>query len=145
MSFSNVVKLGAGSKLFFENPYLPGVFLLLDNAISFGATGEKGEFIETTPISKTTKTYTRGLKTPPDREFVLQDIPADANYALYLNAVKDEANVASIKHRIDYANGRRAEFVVIMNGFMMDEAEGGNYLKMKVAGQQSGDTAWSEF
>lgn len=145
MSFSNTVKLGAGSKLSFENPYSPGIFLLLDNAMSFGQTGEKGEFIETTPISKKTKTYTRGLKTPPDREFVFQDIPADPNYQLYLAAVKDEDNVTSIKHRIDYSNGRRAEFIVIMNGFMLDEAEGNSMLKMKVAGQQSGDTVWSEF
>lgn len=145
MAFSTVVKIGAGSKLYFENPYAPGTFLLLDNAISFGATGEKGEFIDVTPISKTTKQFTRGLKTPPDREFEFFDIPGDANYQIYLQAVKDEDNVAQIKHRIDFKNGRRAEMNVVMNGYMLDSPEGGNALKMKVSGQQSGDTVWSEF
>lgn len=145
MSFSTVAKLGAGSKLYFENPSAPGVFLLLDNVLNLGQTGEQGEFVEITPISKTVREYIRGLKTPPNKQLTFNDVPADANYALYLSKVDDEANVASIKHRIDYANGRRAEFTIVASGRVVDEADGNAQLKMIVFGQQSGETVWSEY
>jgi len=145
MSFSTVAKLGAGSKLYFENPSAPGVFILLDNALNLGQTGEQGEFVETTPISKTVREYIRGLKTPPTKQLTFNDIPGDANYALYLSKVDDEANVASIKHRIDYSNGRRAEFSIVASGRVVDEADGNTQVKMLVFGQQTGATTWSEY
>jgi hypothetical protein len=144
MSFSTVAKLGAGSKLYFENPAAPGTFILLDNALTLGQSGEQGEFVETTPISKTVREYIKGLKTPPSKQLSFNDVPADTNYALYLSKVDDES-VASVKHRIDYSNGRRAEFTVVMSGRVLDEADGNTQLKMQVFGQQSGATVWSEF
>lgn len=145
MSFSTVAKLGAGSKLYFENPSAPGTWLLLDNALNLGQTGEQGEFVEVTSISKTVREYIRGLKTPPTKQLTFNDIPADANYALYLSKVDDEANVASIKHRIDYSNGRRAEFSIVASGRVVDEADGNTQIKMLVFGQQTGATTWSEY
>lgn len=143
--FATVAKLGAGSKLYFENPSAPGAYLLLDNALLFGQTGEQGEFVETTPISKKVREYIRGLKTPPTKQITFNDVPGDANYQAYLAAVRDEDNVAAIKHRIDYENGRRAEFNMVANGHLMDEATGDAQLKMLVFGQQTGATVWSEF
>lgn len=145
MSFSTVAKLGAGSKLYFENPSAPGVWILLDNALTLGQTGEQGEFVEVTPISKTVREYIRGLKTPPNKQLSFNDIPANADYALYLSKVDDEVNVPSIKHRIDYSNGRRAEFTLVQSGRVLDEADGNTQLKMQVFGQQSGATVWSEY
>jgi hypothetical protein len=144
MSFSAKAKIGAGSKLYFENPAVPGVFLLLSNCLSFGATGEEGEFVESTPISEITKTYMRGMSTPPKKEFNFLDVPENENYQLYLALVNDKS-VDSIAHRIDYSNGRRCTFSVVMNGNTLESAEGNTPLKMKVMGQQTGETVWSEF
>lgn len=143
--FSTVAVIGAGSTLYFEPPTAPGTWLKLDEALTLGQTGEQGEFVETTPISKKVREYIRGLKTPPDKQITFNDVPADANYQQYLAAVDDEDNVATIKHRIDYANGRRAEFTMVANGRVVDEAEGNTQLKMIVFGKQSGATVWSEF
>lgn len=143
--FSTVAVIGAGSTLYFEPPNAPGTWLELDNALNLGQTGEQGEFVEVTPISKKVREYIRGMKTPPDKQITFNDIPGKANYAAYLGFLRDEENVPNIKHRIDYANGRRAEFVLVSNGMMVDEAEGGAQLKMLVFGKQSGATDWSEF
>jgi len=144
MTFSTVAKLGAGSKLFFEDPATPDTYLLLDNALTIGQVGEQGEFIETTPISKTVRGYIRGLKTPPQKTLGFNDIPADANYQAFIAAWDDEANTASIKMRVDYSNGRRAEFNVVSSGRVVDEAQGSAQLQMMFFAQQSGATVWSE-
>jgi hypothetical protein len=143
--FKTVATLGAGSTLYYEPPNAPGTRVALDNALNLGQTGEQGEFIETTPISKKVREYIRGMKTPPDKQISFNDVPGDAAYEAYLGFIRDEDNVTSIKHWIDYANGRRAEFVIVPNGHMMDEAEGNAQLKMLVFGKQSGKTTWSEY
>lgn len=144
MPYSTTTKLGAGSKLHFEPPASPGTFLLLDNALNIGQVGEQGEFVETTPISKEVRTYIRGLTTPPNKQITFNDTPGDPNYKAFLDAV-DDKNVDNIKMRVDYKNGVRAEFVLVPNGRMMDEAQGNTQLQMIVFGQQSGITEWSEF
>lgn len=145
MAFSTVAKLGAGTQLFFENPAQPGIWLLLDNALSIGQVGEQGEFVETTPISKTVREYIRGLKTPPQKQLTFNDVPADANYQTFLSVWDDEQNVDAINMRVDYSNGRRAEFVLVASGRVVDEAQGSAQLQMIVFAQQSGATTWSEF
>lgn len=141
--FATVAKLGAGSKLFYENPSAPGAFLLLDNARAFGQTGSQGEFVETTPISKKVREYIRGLKTPPQKQFTFNHHTSD-NYREFL-ALVDDDNVDNIKMRIDYESGDRAEFTIVPNGRVMDEATGDAQLQMLVFGQQTGDAVWSEF
>jgi hypothetical protein len=143
--FKTVATIGAGSALFYEPPNAPGTRVALENALNLGQTGEQGEFVETTPISKKVREYIRGMKTPPDKQITFNDVPGDSAYETYLNFIRDEDNVASIKHFIDYANGRRAEFMMVPNGMMVDEAEGNTQLKMMVFGKQSGATIWSEF
>lgn len=141
--FATVAKLGSGSRLYFENPSAPGVYLPLDNALTVGQTGEQGEFNETTPLSSKVRTYIRGLKTPPTKQLVFNDHESP-NYETFLSVVDDEENVDSINLRIDYENGRRASFAMVANGRMMEEADS-TQLKMMVFGQQTGATTWSVF
>lgn len=143
--FATVAQIGAGSTMFYEPPNAPGTWVELPNALNLGQTGEQGEFVEVTPISKKVREYIRGMKTPPDKQITFNDVPGIADYQTYLNFVRDEDSVDNIKHRIDYSNGRRAEFVMVPNGMMVDEAEGNTQLKMLVFGKQSGATTWSEF
>lgn len=145
MAFSTVAKLGAGTKLYFENPANPGIYLLLDHALTIGQVGEQGEFTETTPISKTVREYIRGLKTPPQKQLTFNDVPADANYQEFLGVWDDEQNVNEIACRVDYSNGRRAQFNLIASGRVVDEAQGGAQLQMIVFAQQTGATVWSEY
>lgn len=142
--FATVAKLGAGTTLYFENPSAPGVFLPLNNGLSVGQTGEQGEFVETTPLSKKIREYIRGLKTPPTKQLVFNDHDSP-NYEVFLSVVDDEDNVPFINFRIDYENGRRASFAMVANGRMMDEADGNTQLKMMVFGQQTGGVTWSTF
>lgn len=144
MAFTTALKLGAGSKLYFENPASPGTYKLLDNALLLGQTGAQGEFTQTTPISKTTHEYIRSLKTPPTKQLTFNDKAADVNYAEFLGVWDDEANVDEINMRIDFSNNRRASFVVVPNGRVLDEPSNSAQLQMICFGQQSGDTTWSE-
>lgn len=145
MAFSNVAKLGAGTQLYFENPAQPGIWLLLDNVLSIGQVGEQGEFVETTPISKTVREYIRGLKTPPQKQMTFNDVPADANFQEFLSVWDDEQNVDTINMRVDYSNGRRAEFVLVPSGWVEDDAQGSTQLQIIAFAQQSGATSWSEY
>jgi len=144
MALSTTAKLGAGSKLYFENPASPGVYKLLDNALLLGQTGSQGDFVEKTPVSKVVREYLRGLKTPPQKQMTFND-HGDTNYDDFLSVWDDEANVSEINMRIDYSNGRRAEFVLVPNGRVLDEPTGNAQLQMICFAQQSGDTDWSTF
>lgn len=144
MALSTTAKLGAGSKLYFENPASPGVYKLLDNTLLFGQTGAQGEFIEKTPISKTVREYLRGLKTPPQKQITFND-ESNANYDEFLTVWDDEANVDQLNMRLDFSNGRRAEFVLVSNGRVLDEPQGNAQLQMICFAQQSGETTWSVF
>lgn len=143
--FKTVAQIGAGSTLYYEPPNAPGTWVALPNALNLGQTGEQGEFVEVTPISAKVREYIRGLKTPPDKQITFNDTPGIAAYEAYLGFIRDEENIDSIKHRIDYTTGRRAEFVIVPNGMMVDEAEGNTQVKMMVFGKQTGATLWSEF
>lgn len=145
MAFSTVAKLGAGTQLYFEDPAEPGIWLLLDDALSIGQVGEQGEFVEITPISKKVREYIRGLKTPPQKQVTFNDVPAEPNYKRFLEVWDDEENVDEINMRADYSNGRRAEFVLVPSGRVVDEPQGSAQLQMIVFAQQSGATTWSEF
>jgi hypothetical protein len=140
MAGSTVAKLGAGSKLYYERPAAPGVFILLDNALNIGEVGEQGEFIETTPISKTVREYVKGLQTPPSKTIGFNDQPGEAVYAQFLT---DWEASDSINFRVDYTNNHRAAFALIPNGRVMDEPQGSTQLIMRVFAQQSGGTTWS--
>ena len=140
MAGSQVPTLGAGSKLYYEPSASPGTWLLLDNALNIGEVGEQGEFLETTPISKVVREYIRGLKTPPNKTVIFNDVPGDANYVGFLAEV-DAGQ--TINFRTDYSNNHRAAFTLVLNGRIMQEAEGNSQLKMNVFGQQNGATIWS--
>lgn len=142
--FATVAKLGAGSRLFYENPNNPGVFLPLDNALTVGQTGVQGSFLQVTPLSSKVHQFIREMKTPPQKQIDFND-HSSPNYEEFLALVDDEDNVDKIRMRIDYENGRRGEFDIVPNGRVVDEASGSAQLKMLVFSQQTGDVTWSIF
>lgn len=144
MAFATTTKLGAGSKLYFEDPASPGTWLLLDNALTVGQVGEQGEFVETTPISKKAREYIRGMTTPPNKQLTFNDVPGEANYKKLLDAV-DDTNIDNIKMRMDFTNGTRGAFTIVTNGRVMEEPQGNAQLQMIIFGQQTGATEWTEF
>lgn len=140
MAASTVARIGAGSVLSFEDPDTANKFLPLTEAISIGAIGEQGEFVETTPIAATTRTYIPGLKTPPDKEVTGNDIPGDANQEKFLALAKA---MATINMKVELANGRIATFTLVMSGWQINEPAGDGALVWTAYGKQSGDVTWT--
>ncbi len=140
MAASTVARIGAGSVLSFEDPDTANKFLPLTEALSIGAIGEQGEFVETTPIAATTRTYIPGLKTPPDKEVTGNDIPGDANQEKFLALAKA---MATINMKVELANGRIATFTLVMSGWQINEPAGDGALVWTAYGKQSGDVTWT--
>ncbi len=132
--------IGAGTTLSFEDPATPGEYLELDEARTIGATGTQGEFVETTPIKATTRTYIPGLKTPPDKEITGNDVPGDANQEKFLKLAADNATV---NMKVEYSNGRVGTFTMGLSGWQINDAQGADALMWTVYGKQSGDVDWT--
>lgn len=140
MAASTVARIGAGSILSFEDPDTANTFLPLTEALSIGAIGEQGEFVETTPISATTRTYIPGLKTPPDKEITGNDVPGDANQEKFLALAKA---MVTVNMKVELANGRVATFTLAMSGWQINEPAADGAIVWTVYGKQSGDVTWT--
>lgn len=140
MPASTLAIIGAGTTLYFEDPAKSGTFVELAEALTIGATGEQGEFVETTPIKATTRTYIPGLKTPPDKEITGNDVPGDANQEKFLQLAADDA---SVNMKVAYSNGRTGTFAMVLAGYQINDAQGGEALQWTVYGKQSGSVNWS--
>ena len=140
MAASTTARLGAGTVLSFEDPVNSSTFLNLVNATAIGATGEQGEFVETTPISSTTRTYIGGMKTPPDKEITLNDVPGDTDQEKFLTAARDGDTVSM---KVTFANGRVGSFAMVLSGYQVNEPTNNEALTVTVFGKQSGDTTWT--
>ena len=139
MAASTVAKIGAGTVLAYESD-TPDTYVDLVNATAIGATGEQGEFVETTPIAALTKEFISGMKTPPDKEITLNDVPGDAVQEAFL--AKAKAN-EQVKMQVTFSNGRVGKFTLALSGYQVNEPEGGSAITVTVYGKQSGDTVWS--
>lgn len=138
MAVSNIATIGAGTVLAYEGT--EGQFVELLNATAIGATGEQGEFVETTPIASLTKQFISGMKTPPDKEITMNDVPADSEDQAFLLKAK---NNETVNMKVTYSNGRVGTFVLALSGYVVNEPEGGSAVTITVYGKQSGDTEWS--
>ena len=140
MAASTVAMIGAGSTLSFEDPADTGTYVELAEALSIGAIGQQGEFVETTPISATTRTYIAGLKTPPDKEITGNDIPASTEQQQFLSLADTNAAVLM---KVVLSNGRTGTFTLILSGWQINDPQGGESLQWTVYGKQSGEVVWS--
>ncbi|WP_086932198.1 hypothetical protein [Agarilytica rhodophyticola] len=141
MPYQSVPTLGAGSRLYYEDPLTPDVWVLLPNALNIGQVGEQGETVEVTPILSTVREYIAGLDTPPDKQLNFNQTPGVPEYARFLELVNDRTN---INMRVDYRSGDRATFNVALLGQMMEAPDGSTQLQMLIFAKQSGRTTWEE-
>lgn len=132
--------IGAGTTLSFEDPDNSSTFLELIEARTIGAIGQQGEFIETTPINTTTRTYIPGLKTPPDKEITGNDIPGDSTQEKFL-ALANRNSTVNMK--VVLSNGRTGAFAMALSGWQINEPQGGEALQWTVYGKQSGEVHWT--
>ena len=137
---SNIAKLGAGTVLAYEGD-TAGTYVDLVNATAIGSTGEKGEFIEVTPIAALTREYIPGMKTPPDKEITLNDVFDDVDQEAFLARAKTNATV---NMQVTFSNGRVGKFVLAMSGYQVNEPQGNSAVTVTVYGKQSGETEWSK-
>ena len=139
MAASTVALIGAGTTLSFEDPDNAETFLVLEEARTIGAIGEQGEFVETTPIKATTRTYIPGLRTPPDKEITGNDVPADAHQEKFLQLA---ANNQTVNMKVELSNGRTGAFVLALSGWQINEPQGGEALMWTVYSKQTGSVDW---
>ncbi|MTI13121.1 phage tail tube protein [Sansalvadorimonas verongulae] len=133
-------KIGAGTILSFEDPDT-STFIELVHATSVGATGEQGEFVETTPLKETTRTYTSGMKTPPDKQIIQNHVPGDDAQKRFLGLVNSGA---TLKMKVTYSNGAIAEFDMVTAGYQVNEPHNNNPVTVTAFGKQSGETTWTD-
>ena len=132
--------IGAGTTVSFEDPDEADTYLELIDIKTIGAIGQQGEFVETTPLKSTTRTYIPGLKTPPDKEITGNDIPGDSNQEKFLQLASDNAIV---KMKVVLSNGRTGAFTLALSGWQINEPQGGEALTWTAYGKQSGDVTWT--
>ena len=139
MAASTTTAIGAGTMLAYEGD-TQGQYVDLVEATAIGSTGEQGEFVETTPISATTKTFISGVQTPPDKEITLNDVPGNADQEAFLTKARNRETVSM---KVTFANGRIGTFNLVLAGYVINEPESGSALTVTVYGKQSGATVWS--
>lgn len=140
MPATTTALIAAGTVLSFEDPDTADTFLALEEATAIGSIGVQGEFVETTPLSATTRTFIPGLKTPPDKEIVGNDVPGDTNQEAFLQLASDNAIV---NMKVELSNGRVGDFVLALSGWQINEPTGAETLQWTVYGKQSGEVTWT--
>ncbi|MCW7552132.1 phage tail tube protein [Endozoicomonas gorgoniicola] len=140
MAAKTTALIAAGTVLSFEDPNKKGTYLELNEVTAIGSIGVQGEFVETTPLSATTRTFISGLKTPPDKEIVGNDVPGNANQEKFLKLASDNATV---NMKAELSNGRTGAFVLALSGWQINKPQGTETLQWTVYGKQSGDVSWT--
>lgn len=137
MALATAPKLAAGTVLSFEDT----TFKDLINLIGIPAIGNKGEFVETTPISSVDATYIAGRRKGEEAELKFNDVPGDADQETFLGfaAAGDTVNMQVIT-----TTGRQGAFALALNGWKMDEPDGDAQLTLTVFAQKTGATTWTD-
>ena len=116
-------------------------YLAIKGIESIPQVGEEGSFIEITSIDDTTRRYTDGIKTPPEWELAFRDIADDTTQ----QAMIDAADIGdTIKVKTTYANGRVADFELVLSGHYSAATELEGVIMHAVKGQVTGSIAWSK-
>lgn len=137
MAYSTVPKLAAGTVLSFEDT----TYKDLVNLIGMPAIGNKGEFIETTPISSADATYIAGRRKGEEVELKFNDVPGDADQETFLALAVAKTNTTM---RVITTSGRQGDFELALNGWKLDEPDGDAQLTLTVFAQKSDSTVWTE-
>ena len=132
---------GAGSVV--EMSFDDGAtYLEIRGIASIPRVGDEGSFIEVQDISEVVRRYIPGIKTPPEWELAFRDIASNADHQTLIDAA--DGNGSIVKVRVTYANGRRANFDLALNGHYGEEVEFEGVLMHAVKGQVSGNIAWDK-
>ena len=137
---ATVEKIGAGSVVEFS--FDDGTtFKKIPGVESIPQVGTEGSFQQVTSIDETVHRFASSMKTPPEWDFPFKDIADDADQQLLIDAA-DAGDTVKVK--VTYANGRVADFNLVLSGHYAAEAEIEGVLMHAVKGQISGDPVWSK-
>lgn len=136
MAFSTTVKLGEGSKLEFEDTTWKELLF----AKELPALGEQGSFVDVTPIRSLVKVYAAGESDTQELEFVLFDVPGNADHQAFFELANA---AASINMRITYTTGRIGTFLAELNRSVMNPPTRGEGVTVTVKARQSGAVTWT--
>lgn len=134
---SEFAKLPAGTRVSYgPKGTLLAAAKLLQNAMSIGATGQKGTFLKVTRLIDTSHKYMADMGEGEDKTFVFIDDPDDVNQ----NALYDDAkNKKTIVMFIQYPNRRVAEVELVLSDWSLQAVDSpdGKVLQAEVYGKQN--------
>lgn len=140
MPASDKETLGAKSKFSVAlDPASPTTFTHIPTVLGFGEVGSEGELVQTTPIHLDQHTYIAGMQDGSEQAVVMNDIPGNADHESFCTKAREKATVPV---RIEYTNGRTAQYDLVLTGFAMEEATHSDQLKCGVKGKISGEITW---
>ncbi len=105
----------AGTQFLFEDPATPGTYIEVPKLTKLAPIGNKGEFIDVTPIASRDEEVIPGRRKGDDLEFVGSDVPGNADQAAFL-ALCDAADPNGVKVRMVTTTGRQADFLLMLKG-----------------------------
>ena len=114
---------------------------LLQNAMSIGATGKKGTYVEVTRLIDTEPKFMQDMGEAEDKTFVFLDAPDDTNQESFITAAEAKQTVLMF---IEFPNKRIATQELALSGWSMQSVDTpkGKVLQVEVYAKQN-SVSWS--
>jgi hypothetical protein len=142
MAFATTAKVGAKTKLEYEDFTTPATWHLLATVKDLPDVGDNVEPLNATPLHSVDHVYIDGDKNEPDdMEITMQDIPGNTEHEAFITRAKGFLT-ATLK--ITYNNGRVAEFDVQLLGYKVNPPTRGDVITISVTAKRTGGITWSE-
>lgn len=140
MAFSTTAKVGAKTKLEYEDFVTPATWHLLTTARELPEIGDTTEPLNATPLHSTDHVFIDGDKAEPDNmEFVLQDVPGNTVHENLIDRVK---LFSTATFKITYNTGRTAEFDTQLLGYKVNPPARGDVITITVTAKRTGAITW---
>ena len=140
MPGSTIEVIGAGAVLKAGDGATPEVFAEVPGCTTIGDIGGKGEFVEVTDTTDTTRRYIAGMVTPPDMQFTFNHMPGNTAQAAFLTQA---LNRETVNMQVSYPSGAQADFTVVLAGYTKQNPENNKAEQVIVYGKQSGAAAFT--
>ena len=135
--------LGAGTCLSYEDQTVPGTYNEVTQALKiFEVSDNQGNEVDVTPLcndvgDKETVTAESDAR---EIEITCNDVPGDAAYEAYVALAMAKT---TMNHRIEFSNGRIADFELKLTGFKVADPDRGTQLQGVITAVQTSDIVWT--
>jgi hypothetical protein len=113
---------------------------IISGVQSLGATGQTKSEVDVTSLEDGSKVFISGISEGESKAINVNWDETDAGQAVLATQAK-AGNVA--KFEINFSNGKKATFDMVLLGWVIDDPSGDSALKASASGRLSGDIAWA--